>query len=300
MKVVITGGAGFIGSHIADCLSQAGFKVKIFDNFSSGSKKNIPEFDIARGDIRNFSALLKAFRGADYIIHNAALISVPKSFQKPSEYHDVNVKGTLNVLLAAKQQKIKKVIFASSAAVYGNGKIPNKENAELDSLSIYALNKIEAEQYFKFFNDCYGLNTVVLRYFNIFGPRQSPDSAYAAAIPIFIKRFLSGQKAVIFGDGKQTRDFLYVKNVAKANLLALKSKKANGKTLNIASGKRISINNLVSSISPELKFEHAAQRKGDIKHSCADISLSKRIIGNYEDYSFQEGLNETIEWYENH
>jgi len=201
--------------------------------------------------------------------------------------------------MAARQTKVKKVAFASSAAIYGNAKTPINEMTPLKPMSVYALNKIAGEQYCKFFNDFYGLNTVVLRYFNAFGPRQNPESAYAAAVPIFIRKFLQNKKADVFGDGEQTRDFIYVKNIALANLLALKNEKANGLAMNIASGRKISINSLLKKISPDLGAVHLKSREGDIRHSLADVKLSKSILGNYEKYSFEEGLKETIEYYKN-
>ena len=242
-------------------------------------------------------SLKKCFKGADYVVHNAALIYVPESFQNPLGYSEVNVNGTLNVLMAAKESKVRKVAFASSAAIYGNAKVPIGEKTPLNPMSIYALNKISGEECCKFFNDFYGLNTVVLRYFNAFGPRQNLASAYAAAVPIFIRKFLNGKKATVFGDGEQTRDFIYVKNIAYANFLALKNEKSSGLAMNIASGKRISINQLLKKISTELKAAYERARQGDIKHSLADVRLSKSVIGNYEKYSFEEGLKETIEFY---
>ncbi|HLG23821.1 MAG TPA: NAD-dependent epimerase/dehydratase family protein [Candidatus Nanoarchaeia archaeon] len=303
MHVVITGGAGFIGSHIAGLFAGEGYKVTVFDNLSSGKKGNLShisgKINLVKGDIRNFNSLKKTFKGADYVIHNAALIYVPESFKDPFGYNDANVNGTLNVLMAARQTKVKKVAFASSAAIYGNAKTPINEMTPLKPMSVYALNKIAGEQYCKFFNDFYGLNTVVLRYFNAFGPRQNPESAYAAAVPIFIRKFLQNKKADVFGDGEQTRDFIYVKNIALANLLALKNEKANGLAMNIASGRKISINSLLKKISPDLGAVHLKSREGDIRHSLADVKLSKSILGNYEKYSFEEGLKETIEYYKN-
>jgi len=296
MNVLITGGAGFIGSHIADRFLKAGYKVKVLDNLSAGKKENLPNVKFVKGDIRNLKLLLKEFKGIDYVIHNAALISVPESIEKPSLYNDVNVNGTLNVLIAAQKNKVKKVVLASSAAVYGNAKVPIKENTKLDPLSGYALNKIIGEQYFQLFNK-YGLKTVVLRYFNVFGPRQNLKSAYAAAIPIFINKLLSGSKATIFGDGKQTRDFIYVKDVAEANLLAVKKKSADGKILNIASGRKISINQLVKKISNKLQSKHTKERPGDIKHSLASVKESKKILGNYQKHTLEKGLKETVEFY---
>ncbi len=292
MKVLITGGAGFIGSHVADLFLKKGYSVKILDNLSSGNNIN-PKAEFIKGDITDLELLKKEFN-VDFVIHNAALISVPESMEKPALYNKVNVQGTLNVLTAAKENNVKKVIFASSAAVYGdNENLPLKEDAQLKPLSNYAKNKIDGEEYCKKFFD-EGMNTVVLRYFNVFGPRQNLKSAYAAAVPIFISKFLSNSKAIIFGDGEQTRDFIYVKNVAMANLLAVENETANGGVFNIATGNTISVNSLIEKIGA--KFEYGAKRKGDVKHSSASVKKSL-VLGDYNRYSFEDGLKETVEFY---
>jgi nucleoside-diphosphate-sugar epimerase len=296
-SVLITGGAGFIGSHISDIFTQQGYYVRVIDNLSSGNLDNIGNADFVKGDIRDIGFVKKFMGDIDYVIHNAAAISVPESNERPELYNEINVNGMVNVLIAAKEAKVKKVVFASSAAVYGNAKVPIKENVKPEPLSIYAGNKTVGEEYLKIFKRCYGLDYVILRYFNVFGPRQNLNSAYAAVIPIFIDSFLNNKKATVFGDGKQTRDFIYVKNVALANLMAIENDEATGKTLNIASGKRISINRLIKTISPGIETVHADPRVGDIKHSSADVSLSRKVLGKYDKYSFEAGIKETIEWY---
>ncbi len=297
MKVLITGGAGFIGSHIADLFEEKGYKVTILDNLSTGSKNNLFGRKLIKGDIRNLASIKKAVKDQEYIIHHAAAISVPESMENPLLYNDVNVTGTANVLEAAKYHKVKKVVFASSAAVYGEAKVPISEDSSVLPTSVYGLTKLISEQQCAFYTNAFGLNTVSLRYFNVFGPRQDPHSPYAAAIPHFINKYLNKQKAKIFGDGKQTRDFIYVKNVALANLKAIEKEKANGAMMNIASGNHITVNKLVRDISPSLKYVHAPARKGDIKHSYADISFSKRILGNYNKTPFNKALKETLEFY---
>ena len=296
MKVAITGGAGFIGSHIADRFKEDGFKVRIIDDFSTGKMENCRKHEIVKCSITDLKKLKKSFAGCDFAIHNAAKIYVPESMEKPDVYNYVNVTGTLNVLLAAKASKIKKVVFASSAAVYGNTKPPLREESRLSPLSVYAASKIMGEEYCRLFNGYFNLDAVSLRYFNAFGPRQNIKSAYAAVVPIFISNFARKKPAVIFGDGKQTRDFIYVKNIAEANLKAIKSRKANGMVFNIASGKPISILDLAQKISPKLKIVHKPSRKGDIRHSLADVSISRKILGNYSRFSFEEGLKETAKF----
>ena len=296
MKVIITGGAGFIGSHIADRFHEDGFKVKIIDDLSTGKRENCKKYEFVKCSITDLKKLMKEFKGADYVIHNAAKIFVTESMKKPLLYKKINEQGTFNVLKAAKENNVKKVIFASSAAVYGSTKPPLKENSKLNPLSVYAQNKIRGEKICRNFK---GVETVSLRYFNVFGPRQNVKSAYAAVIPIFISSFNGKKPVTIYGDGKQTRDFIYVKNVAEANLMAAKSEKANGKVLNIASGKPMTILELARKISPKIKIVHKQYRKGDIRNSAADASFSKKILGNYEKYSFEKGLRETILFYSN-
>ena len=250
MKYLVTGGAGFIGSHIAQTLIKNGQAVRILDNFSSGKEENIKNFidnvEIMRGDIRDKKVCLEATKNIDFVLHQAALRSVPKSLVNPSDYNEVNIQGTLNILEAARYNKIKSFVFASSSSVYGDtDKFPQKEDAPSKLISPYALSKLAGEYYCKIFAKHYGLNTVSLRYFNVFGPRQALDDEYAVVIPKFITCMLNNQRPPIFGTGKQSRDFTFVANVVQANILASKNKKASGEVFNVAGGKDYSILELV-------------------------------------------------------
>ena len=295
MNILVTGGAGFIGSHLADKFLKEKYNVKIIDNLETGNINNIPkEAEFVKGDIRDLDFLIKEFKGIDCINHHAALVSVSESDKKQKEYYETNVIGTQNILKAAQRNKIKKVIFASSCAVYGNSEKVNEENHPLHPTSYYTLTKILGEKACQSFYD--HLDVVILRYFNIFGPRQNINSGYAAVIPLFINNFIEGKKSIIYGDGKQTRDFIYIGNIVEANLRAIE-KDVSGKIINIASGQSIDIKSLADKIGAEYIF--GSKRKSDIKHSSASIDLSKRILGDYNTYSFNEGLNKTISWYEN-
>jgi UDP-glucose 4-epimerase len=303
---LITGGAGFIGSNIALYLVKKGEKVRILDNFSTGRLENlspiIDKIDLIEGDIRDAEICEKASKGVDYILHQAALPSVPRSIEDPKTTNEVNITGTLNILIAALKNKVKRVIYASSSSIYGDSPIlPKKEDMKPDPLSPYALSKLTGEYYCKIFYQIYGLRTVVLRYFNVFGPRQDPNSQYAAVIPKFIKAILEGKKLIIFGDGEQTRDFTYIDNVIKANILATQKENACGKVFNIASQKSITVNQLVKSLNMILGTEiepiYTESRPGDVKHSLADISLAKDILEYSPEIQFNEGLKRTIAWF---
>lgn len=295
MNILITGGAGFIGSHLADKFLKEDHNVKIIDNLETGNVNNIPKgAEFVKGDIRNLDFLIGEFKDIDCINHHAALVSVSESDKKQKEYYETNVVGTQNVLKAAQRNKIKKVIFASSCAVYGNSKKTSKETDPLGYTSNYTLTKILGEKECQSFYDYFDM--VILRYFNIFGPKQNINSGYAAVIPLFINSFIEGKKSIIYGDGKQTRDFIYIENIVEANLRAVE-RDVGGQIINIASGQSIDIKSLADKIGVEYTF--APERKGDIKYSSASINLSKKILGNYNTYSFDEGLNKTIRWYEN-
>lgn len=298
MKILITGGAGFIGSHIVEYFKDD--EVIVYDNLRTGFKKNIKNLNakFVKASVTDFKTLNKWMRGVNYVFHLAALISVPESLLKPVETEQINTQGTLNVLESARINSVKKVIYSSSAAVYGNNPVlPKREDMLPEPKSPYAISKLSGEYYCRIYSEQFGLPTAVLRYFNVFGPRQDPDSQYAAAIPIFIKCALRNEDIIIFGDGEQTRDFIYVKDVVKANILAMEK---GDNVYNVASGKKITINELAEKIvkltNSKSRIVHTDERPGDIKHSRADISRIKSI-GFESDFDFDEALRITIEYF---
>ena len=302
-KVLVTGGAGFIGSHLAEELVKQGYQVIILDNLSTGKLDNIKEFrnqvEFIEGSITDPHLLTNLFQGVDYIFHLAAMPSVPKSIENPRASHDVNATATLDVLLAAKQNNVKRVIFASSSAVYGDTpSLPKQEDMAPRPLSPYAVGKLASENYCRVFQDVYQLPTVCLRYFNVYGPRQDPNSQYAAAIPNFINKVLEDKPPIIFGDGQQTRDFTFVRDVVGANILAMKNDISG--VFNISRGDSISINRLVELImeviGKQLAPIHQEARRGDIKHSLADISKA-RAFGFNARWDLKDGLIETLKWF---
>jgi UDP-glucose 4-epimerase len=301
-RVVITGGAGFIGSHLAEELSKQGISIVIFDNLHTGSMKNIEpllqkqDVEFIKGDILDYDLLAEKFQGADTVFHTAALISVPESMVKEKEYVMVNTIGTLNILKACRKTGVANVVFSSSAAVYGdNPVIPKKEDMTPEPKSPYAVTKLDGEYYFTMYRNEYGMNAGVLRYFNVFGPRQDPTSPYAAAISLFIERALHNKDITIFGDGNQTRDFIYVKDIVQANILAAQK---GGGPYNAAYGKKTTINDIAKIIikltgsTSHLVYE--AERPGDIKHSMADNTKIKHELGFETDADIEAGLTETI------
>lgn len=302
-SVVVTGGLGFIGSHITDRLLEDGNTVTVIDDCSTGSINNLTmkdheNLEIIKGDIRKLN-LEEIFKGKDYIFHQAALASVEESIKNPIRCHEINATGTLKVLQAAKKCKITKVLNASTSAVYGdNPNIPLNENETPKPLSPYAASKVSAESYCHVYTRCYGLKTVSLRYFNVFGPRQNPRSEYAAVIPRFINAILSGEKPIIYGDGNQTRDFIYVEDIVEANLLLAESEFTG--PINIATGESITINKLLGLIEDildvDIKPIYHDPRPGDIKESVADISLLESL-GFKKITKLKNGLEKTIEWY---
>jgi len=302
---LVTGGAGFIGSHIVEELLKRKEKVRVLDNFSTGKKENVAPFleeiELIEGDIRKPEVVKKAMKGVDYVLHQAALPSVPRSIKDPVTTNEVNVLGTLNILMAAKEVGVKKVVYASSSSVYGETPtLPKRENMKSSPLSPYALSKLAGEEYSRLFFSLYGLETIILRYFNIFGPRQDPTSQYAAVIPKFISFLLNGKRPTIYGDGEQSRDFTYVLNVVNANLLAITSKTKEG-IFNIACGKRITVNKLVTDLNKimntDIKPLHTNPRPGDVKHSQADISRVEKALNYRVKVDFKEGLRKTVEWF---
>lgn len=306
MKYVVTGGAGFIGSHIAEGLVANGHEVVIFDNFFSGKKENVndllagPNASLIEGTILDSATLRKAFEGADGIFHEAAIASVPRSVADPRETHAVNLSGTVNVLMAARDCGVKKVVFASSAAVYGDKpELPKRESMMPDPLSPYAVTKSAGENYCSVFSRLYGMQCVSLRYFNVFGPRQDPGSLYSGVITKFITNTLAHKPVTIFGDGKQTRDFVYVKDVVRANILAMESPVSG--VYNVASGSQLDLMELleivanVSGIRVPVEFVQPAA--GDVRHSVADIAVAQEILGYVPGCSMREGLGETVQWF---
>jgi nucleoside-diphosphate-sugar epimerase len=304
-KALVTGGAGFIGSHLVEALVGLGYHTTIVDDLSTGKMENISDFlgrekaEFVRGSVTDLSLLKKLCKGVNYIFHLAAIASVPRSIDNPQLSHEVNVGGTLNVLLAARDNGAEKVVLASSAAIYGNSPaLPQKEESLPHPLSPYAANKLAAEYYCQVFSEVYKLPTVCLRYFNIYGPRQDVNSEYAAVIPWFISEVLRGNPPVILGDGEQTRDFAYVKDAVAANILALKS----GVTgvFNIGQGKSTSINQLAELITGligrDVKPAYRETRLGDVRHSLADITRAQ-AVGYSPKYDLKAGLAETIRWF---
>ena len=305
-RYLVTGGAGFIGSHIVEELSRRGVKVRVIDNLLTGKRENIASFldeiEFIEADIRELDACRRACEGMDFVLHQAALPSVPRSVKDPLLTNEINIKGTLNLLWASKETRIKRIVFASSSSVYGDHpELPKKEDIEGLSLSPYAISKRVGEMYCKVFNQIYGLETVSLRYFNIFGPRQDPTSQYAAVIPNFITRMLREESPIVFGDGEQSRDFTYVSNVVEANILASKAEGVAGEIFNIACGERTTVNTLAAKVNEilgrDLNPSYEKPRPGDVKHSFADISKAREMLRYDPLVSFDEGLEKTVRWY---
>jgi UDP-glucose 4-epimerase len=305
-RYLVTGGAGFIGSNIAERLARSGEDVVVFDNLSTGHEGNMAHFldDITfiKGDIRNASEVRSALEGVDHVLHQAALASVPRSIDDPLLVNEVNVGGTLTVLEESRHAGVKSLVYAASSSAYGESEtLPKSEDMLPAPLSPYAISKLVGEHYCSVYSRVYGLPTVSIRYFNVFGPRQDPASQYAAVIPIFVTHLLEGKSPTIFGDGEQSRDFTYVDNVVKANMLAAKWEGAAGQVMNVACGDSFTLNELYamlrdltgSSVDPE----YADPRPGDVKHSLADISMAERLLGYSVETGFEEGLKRTVEWY---
>ncbi len=300
MNILITGGAGFIGSHIAERF-HATDSVTVLDNFRSGFRHNLDGFRVrlVEGSVTDRALVSDLLRGVDYVFHLAALVSVPESMEKPGETVAINVQGTLNMLEAARAHGVKKVVISSSAAIYGNNPtVPKVETMLPEPRSPYAITKLDDEYYGRMFTEDFGLPVVALRYFNVFGPRQNPRSQYAAAVPIFIDRCLKGEDLVIYGDGEQTRDFVYVKDIVGANALAARSA-ATG-VFNIACGKSMSINTLATTLqsltASASRITHAGERAGDVKHSLAATDRATNVLEFAPGYTVEQGLAETIAW----
>lgn len=308
-KFLVTGGAGFIGSNLCEAILKMGYQVRCLDNLSTGKKENVemfednPNYEFIKGDIRDLDTCKKACEGVDYVLNQAAWGSVPRSIEFPLLYEEINIRGTLNMMEAARQNKVKKFVYASSSSVYGDEpNLPKREGKEGNVLSPYALTKKVDEEYGRLYKEIYGLDTVGLRYFNVFGRRQDPNGAYAAVIPKFIKQLLNNERPTINGDGKQSRDFTYIENVIEANLKACKSdEKASGQVFNIAYGGREYLIDiyyeLCKALDKDIEPIFGVDRPGDIKHSNADISKAKELLGYNPEYDFAKGLKEAIQWY---
>lgn len=305
-KYLVTGGCGFIGSNIVEHLVTSGEMVRVIDDLSTGSRSNIAEFgkdvELVEGSILDGNAVARAVAGVDYVLHQAALPSVQRSVEDPVTSNRVNVDGTVQLLHACVKAGVKRVVYAASSSAYGDQPALVKSEKLLPlPKSPYAVSKLAAEYYLQAFSDCYGLETAALRYFNVFGPRQDPNSEYSAVIPLFISRVLRGQRPVIYGDGTQTRDFTYVANNVKANILAATVPGVRSEVMNVACGKSYSLLDLLAAINSVLgtavEPEFAPPRSGDVKHSLADIGRARQVMGYDVEVDFTEGLRRTIEWY---
>jgi UDP-glucose 4-epimerase len=304
MRVLITGGAGFIGSNLVRALLERGDSVRVLDNFATGNRANladiVSEIEIVEGDLRSYERVHTAVRGTDVVFHQGALGSVPRSVQDPLTTTAVNVEGTLNVLLAARDEGVGRVVAASSSSVYGDGgTFPRVETQAPNPISPYAVAKLAAERFCVSFARVYGLETVALRYFNVFGPGQDPTSQYAAVVPLFVRAIQEGRPVTIYGDGEQSRDFTYVANVVEANLMAADAEGAAGTVLNIAAGGSETVNTLADTIGRLLDLpaerSYAPERPGDVKQSWADIQYARETIGFEPRVGFEDGLRRTLE-----
>ncbi|MBN2071245.1 MAG: SDR family oxidoreductase [Candidatus Krumholzibacteriota bacterium] len=305
-KYLVTGGAGFIGSNIASELVSRGEDVVVFDDLSTGHEDNLAgiatDIEFIKGDIRKPDEVRVAMKGVDHVLHQAALASVPRSIDDPVLVNDVNINGTLVVLEEARTAGVKSLVYAASSSAYGETeKLPKTEDILPEPLSPYAITKLVGEYYCSVYSQVYGLPTISLRYFNVFGPRQDPASQYAAVIPIFITHLLDGKAPTIYGDGEQSRDFTYVKNVVNANIAASKCVSAGGQMVNVACGGKYSLNELFAIlcklIDTDIQPVYAETRQGDVKHSHADITLAEKLFDYSVEISFRDGLTKTVEWY---
>jgi len=306
MEYLVTGGAGFIGSHLVERLVEQGHKVRVLDNFLTGKRANLEpvagRIDLIEGDMADPAVCARACEGIQVVLHEGAMPSVPKSVADPGLSHRCNITGVIEMLIAARDAGVKRFIYAASSSAYGESEVlPKIESMAPSPLSPYAVQKLAGEHYCTAFYRCYGLETVSLRYFNVFGPRQDPTSQYAAAIPAFVTSILAGKPPTVYGDGEQTRDFSYIENTIKANLLAADAPKLTGEVLNIACGESVTVNRVIAEINELLgknvRLNYVDPRPGDIRHSWADISKAADVIGYKPEVMFSEGLRRAIDWY---
>ncbi|HKE60230.1 MAG TPA: SDR family oxidoreductase [Pyrinomonadaceae bacterium] len=305
--VLVTGGAGFIGSHIAAALASSGARVRILDDLSTGHRENLEEIggdvDFTQGSVADVDVLKKVLDGVELVFHEAAIPSVPRSVENPLDSHIASVDGTFSLLLAARDCKVRRVIYAASSSAYGDQPtLPKREDMLPDPLSPYAVAKLVGEYYCQVFARVYGLETLSLRYFNVFGPRQDPGSQYSGVVSRFISSLLSDQTPVIFGDGEQSRDFTYIENVVSANLKAAEAKSGFGRVINIANGERVTLNQLLAELKdltghPAVQAEYRDTRVGDVRHSLADVSAARELLGYAPIVGLREGLEKTIDWW---
>ncbi len=306
MRILVTGGAGFIGSHLTEALVRQGHRVRVLDDLSSGRTENLRgvrgDLELRRGDCSDPATARRAVAGVETVFHEAAVPSVARSVKDPALAHRTGATATLNVLLAARDAGVRRVIYAGSSSVYGNTKeLPKRETLRPRPLSPYAVSKLAGEEYVRIFAELYGMETLTVRYFNVFGPRQDPGSPYSGVISVFTTALLGGRTPVIYGDGRQSRDFTYVENVVRGNLLALRAKGARGQAVNLATGRRVTLLDLLRELARIIgrpaRAEHRPARAGDVRHSLADIRLARRLLGYRPVVSFEEGLRRTVEWY---
>jgi nucleoside-diphosphate-sugar epimerase len=304
---LVTGGAGFIGSHLTEELIRRGERVRVVDSLITGHRKNLAHLsgiEFVEGDLADLAVAKRAVEAVDYVLHQAAIPSVPRSVDDPITSNRANIDSTLNVLVAARDARVKRVVYAGSSSAYGNTPtLPKREDMPTNPLSPYALQKLVGEQYMQMFTALYGLETVTIRYFNVFGPRQDPSSPYSGVISVFAKALLGNTAPTIYGDGEQTRDFTYVANVVDGVLKAVKADGASGQVVNVATGTRISLNKLFETmrdaVGSRLEVKYGPTRHGDVKDSLADITRARTLLGYEPSVSLEEGLKKTLEWYRN-
>jgi nucleoside-diphosphate-sugar epimerase len=306
---LVTGGAGFIGSHIASALAAAGARVRVIDDLSTGYRENLQEIkgdlDFVQGSLADVRTLAKAVEDVELVFHEAAIPSVPRSVENPRQTHVASVESTFSLLLAARDKKVRRIVYAASSSAYGDQPtLPKVETMLPEPLSPYAVAKLVGEHYCQVFTRVYGLETVSLRYFNVFGPRQDPSSTYSGVVSRFISDLLGGKRPVIYGDGEQSRDFTYIENVVDANLKAAETSKGIGQVINIANGKRITLNQLLHELKsltnkPDVSADYQEPRAGDVKHSLADITRARELLGFEPRVGLRSGLEFTIDWWKN-